>query len=44
MTHFAFLGTSGAIPSPARDTTSLVLAAGRAAVQIDCGGRVVYPT
>ena len=38
MTHFAFLGTSGAIPSPARDTTSLVLAAGRAAVQIDCGG------
>ncbi len=39
--RFAFLGTSGAIPSPARDTTALVFAAERAAVQIDCGGSPV---
>jgi ribonuclease Z len=41
VTHFAFLGTSGAIPSPGRDTTSLVLVAGGRAVLVDCGGSPV---
>jgi ribonuclease Z len=36
--RFAFLGTSGAIPSPARDTTSLVFVADGGAVLVDCGG------
>ena len=38
---FAFLGTSGAVPSPARDTTSLVIAADEGAVLVDCGGSPV---
>jgi ribonuclease Z len=38
---FAFLGTSGAIPSLERDTTSLAFAAGGAAVLVDCGGSPV---
>lgn len=41
MTHFAFLGTSGAIPSPSRDTTSLVFVASEGAVLVDCGGSPV---
>lgn len=41
MTHFAFLGTSGAIPSRGRDTTALVFVAGRAAALVDCGGSPV---
>ena len=36
--HFAFLGTSGALPSPRRDTTSLVFVGRDDAVLIDCGG------
>ncbi|MGH7276260.1 MAG: MBL fold metallo-hydrolase [Candidatus Rokuibacteriota bacterium] len=39
--RFAFLGTSGAIPSPARDTTALVFAADEGAVLVDCGGSPV---
>lgn len=39
--HFVFLGTAGAIPSPARDTTSLVVVAPEGAVLIDCGGSPV---
>lgn len=35
---FAFLGTSGAIPTVARDTTSLVFAGPAGAVLVDCGG------
>ena len=35
MTHFAFLGTSGAVPSPARDTTSLVFVGPEGAVLVD---------
>lgn len=38
---FAFLGTSGAIPSPTRDTTSLVFVADGAAALVDCGGSPV---
>lgn len=34
---FVFLGTSGAIPSAARDTTALVFTAPAAAVLVDCG-------
>ena len=41
MSHFAFLGTSGAIPSPARDTTSLVFVVDEGAVLVDCGGSPV---
>jgi len=41
VTHFAFLGTSGAIPSPSRDTTSLVFVASEGAVLVDCGGSPV---
>ena len=36
--HFAFLGTSGSVPSAARDTTSIVVVAPTGAVLIDCGG------
>jgi len=41
VTHFAFLGTSGAVPSPARDTTSLVFVGPEGAVLVDCGGSPV---
>ena len=36
--HFAFLGTSGSVPSAVRDTTSIVFAATQGALLIDCGG------
>jgi len=36
--YFAFLGTSGAIPTAARDTTALVVVAAEGALLIDCGG------
>jgi ribonuclease Z len=36
--HFAFLGTSGSVPSAVRDTTSIVVAVPAGAVLIDCGG------
>ena len=36
--HFAFLGTSGSVPSAVRDTTSIVVVAPAGAVLIDCGG------
>lgn len=36
--HFAFLGTSGSVPSAARDTTSLVFVVPEGAMLIDCGG------
>jgi ribonuclease Z len=36
--HFAFLGSSGAIPGRNRDTTSLVFVGKRDAVLVDCGG------
>ena len=36
--HFAFLGSSGAIPGRNRDTTSLVFVGRRDAVLVDCGG------
>jgi ribonuclease Z len=36
--HFAFLGTSGSVPSAVRDTTSIVVAVPEGAVLIDCGG------
>src|SRR5206468_10476143 len=39
--HFAFLGTSGSIPSAVRDTTSIVVAAPEGAVLLDCGGSPV---
>ncbi len=39
--RFAFLGSSGAIPSPSRDTTSLVFVADEGAVLVDCGGSPV---
>src|SRR4029450_5279299 len=39
LTHFAFLGTSGSIPSAVRDTTSIVVTAPEGAVLLDCGGR-----
>jgi ribonuclease Z len=38
---FAFLGTSGAVPSPSRDTTSIVVAGDDGAFLIDCGGSPV---
>jgi ribonuclease Z len=40
--RFAFLGTSGALASAARDNTSIVVAAGGAAVLLDCGGAPVH--
>jgi ribonuclease Z len=36
--HLAFLGTSGAVPSLRRDTTSLVFVGASDAVLVDCGG------
>jgi ribonuclease Z len=36
--HFAFLGTSGAVPSRERDTTSLVFVGAGESVLVDCGG------
>ena len=36
--HFAFLGTSGSVPSATRDTTSIVIVVPAGAVLIDCGG------
>lgn len=38
---FAFLGTSGAVPTAERDTTSLLVVAPGAAVLVDCGGSPV---
>ena len=38
---FAFLGTSGAVPSASRDTTSLVFVTDEGAVLVDCGGSPV---
>ena len=35
---FTFLGSSAAVPSVARDTTSLVFAGDRGAILVDCGG------
>jgi ribonuclease Z len=40
--RFAFLGTSGALTSAARDNTSLVFEAAGAAVLVDCGGSPVH--
>src|SRR6266478_726011 len=39
--HFAFLGTSGSVPSAVRDTTSIVVAVPAGAVLLDCGGSPV---
>lgn len=39
--HFAFLGTSGAIPGPARDTTSLAFVGHSDALLVDVGGSPV---
>jgi ribonuclease Z len=39
--RFSFLGTSAAVPSVRRDTTSLVFVAGDESVLIDCGGSPV---
>jgi len=39
--RLAFLGTSGAVPSAERDTTSLVFEGTGAAVLVDCGGSPV---
>ena len=36
--HFAFLGTSGAVPSLRRDNTSLVFVGGVESVLVDCAG------
>jgi len=36
--HFAFLGSSGALPSIRRDNTSLVFVGREEAVLVDCGG------
>jgi ribonuclease Z len=36
--HFAFLGTSGALPSLRRDTTSLVFVGRDESILVDCGG------
>jgi ribonuclease Z len=36
--HFAFLGTSGSVPSAVRDTTSIVVVGPAGALLIDCGG------
>ncbi len=36
--HFAFLGTSGSVPSAVRDTTSIVVTVPAGTVLIDCGG------
>jgi ribonuclease Z len=39
--HFAFLGTSGAVPSLTRDTTALAFVTAEGALLIDCGGSPV---
>jgi ribonuclease Z len=39
--HFAFLGTSGAVPSLRRDSTFIVFVDGEASVLVDCGGSPV---
>lgn len=39
--HFMFTGTSGAVPSAARDTTSLLFVGDAGAILIDCGGSPV---
>lgn len=39
--HFAFLGTSGAIPGPARDTTSLAFVGRSEVLLVDVGGSPV---
>jgi len=39
--HFAFLGTSGSIPSADRDTTSIVVVVPEGSLLIDCGGSPV---
>jgi ribonuclease Z len=39
--RFVFLGTSGAIPSATRDTTSLAFVAPEGAILVDCGGSPV---
>jgi ribonuclease Z len=40
--HFAFLGTSAAVASAERDTTSLVFVSRVGAVLVDCGGGPVH--
>lgn len=40
--RFAFLGTSGALTSAARDNTSIVVEADGAAALLDCGGAAVH--
>lgn len=40
--RFAFLGSSGALASAARDNTSIVVEAGGVAVLLDCGGAAVH--
>jgi ribonuclease Z len=40
--RFAFLGTSGAVATAARDNTSLVVEAGGVALLLDCGGSTVH--
>ena len=40
--RFAFLGTSGALTTAARDNTSIVAEADGAAVLLDCGGAAVH--
>ena len=39
--HFAFLGTSGSVPSAVRDTTSIVVVVPEGSLLIDCGGSPV---
>ena len=39
--HFAFLGTSGAVPSIERDSTSLVFVGREGSILVDCGGSPV---
>lgn len=39
--RFAFLGTSGAVPSAERDTTSILFEAAAGAFLVDCGGSPV---
>jgi ribonuclease Z len=39
--HFVFLGTSGAVPGPARDTTSLAFVGSSEVILVDTGGSPV---
>src|SRR5215813_12899539 len=39
--EFTFLGSSAAVPSAARDTTSLVVVGDGGAILVDCGGSPV---